>query len=1231
MQCVTNRMEQKISVSLCYTKKLKRIRIMKRRILLILLTVCVTVTAYAQPTGTRTIGGSLSGGIVKIGDTNYNIFRDNYNYNYFYAGDWLEYLIGTNILGEGAIIEECNAYSPVCPENVVFNGNEYPVKVIGRNAIKGDVEYYTIPSTVSILELHAFYYASKLRRLDIADSSLPLTCHGSGSDMFVTPYGAFSYDSKLSTAYIGRVLYFPKDTHFKHQSWNYAPFEGRNGETTIYILGPYVDEIYDYTFARSNMAHMVVRNTKVPKVSANSFYDNGKHSLYVMPGMKEKFERDEIWSKNFHIYESCSMHQPCGARNNKGGVTSVYADFTIDSGGLFGYDTYTMTVRGEGATEDYTNNKEKEFLIHSLSPWSDMENLLKKAVVEEGVILGSSFFYNTGIEELTIPNTFIMNCEYGHSTFEDVKNLKLVNINMVNWAFGLYPTTVPYIPAKKFRYFYKGEPIEGDYYLPDDVDKIGPYALANNKDITAIHLTNNVKEIDKSAFMGCSNLKAATINITNWEKPNVLYDVLGKVPYTYEVDSEDVKNICLVPDGTKTIGDHLLYGCKSLHALVIPASVHTIGDYAFANCTNLTNVAVSWEGSNIPVCNEKAFEGHAQGILLHVPNGAIGDYKAKGWDKVFQLTETGNYLYFSIDGAGLLGSATLSVCKSDQWKHIVEPKLEYAVNEGVWQNVEYGKEISVSKGDKVYFRAGSNGIGGSNEKFSYSDTDYIYFKASNDVSVGGELISLISSSLNDVKAIPDGAFISLFDGCPYLTDASSLLLPKLPFSIACYQNMFAGCSSLKHIKVPFDAWPNESQFAVNPLQDWVNGVADDGIFECGKTLPVNDNTFDNNHIPGGWTARHSGSGKLVAYLVDVATKGAKIYDGTDIVPDSLFSYEIRCVAKQEIPGLKLRFNAKCTDKEGKPATHVGNDFNVSITASLDDANYELQETRFTATADIEPKPITVKADPKIKEYGKADPELTWTATGLVQGDRLKGITAEREWGEEVGKYEIYLTDSEYANTDYALTLLSDSLTIRPAVVSMVPMAFWSYYGDPIDPDFLALSEMDLPQGVTWDPSVSISCNPGKDAGEYPLTITISGENAPDEIEYVIPVDAYYVLPRPIVITADSISKQVGADDPELTYTIANLIEGDEIKGIVLHREPGEAEGTYVISFDPIDEDLNPNYSIELKGAVLTISNTLGIRDIAAPSVEKPRKLLLNDKVIIRINGTDFDILGRKQR
>lgn len=111
-------------------------------------------------------------------------------------------------------------------------------------------------------------------------------------------------------------------------------------------------------------------------------------------------------------------------------------------------------------------------------------------------------------------------------------------------------------------------------------------------------------------------------------------------------------------------------------------------------------------------------------------------------------------------------------------------------------------------------------------------------------------------------------------------------------------------------------------------------------------------------------------------------------------------------------------------------------------------------------------------------------------------------------------------------------------------------------------------------------SGSIVREPGKDAGEYAITIgTLSHKNY--DITFINGI--YTIEKKAAIITPNNASKVFGENDKELTYKVYGLLGTDTLTG-GLTREPGEDVGEYDIAgaFE------NSNYDILVENAVFTI-------------------------------------------
>ena len=105
---------------------------------------------------------------------------------------------------------------------------------------------------------------------------------------------------------------------------------------------------------------------------------------------------------------------------------------------------------------------------------------------------------------------------------------------------------------------------------------------------------------------------------------------------------------------------------------------------------------------------------------------------------------------------------------------------------------------------------------------------------------------------------------------------------------------------------------------------------------------------------------------------------------------------------------------------------------------------------FSIEVNIARKPLTVTADAKRKTYGEADPKLTYSQDGLVDGDELTGSLA-RNAGETVGNYAI--TQGTLAATEnYNLAFNQALLVIEPRTVTVRAKDQTVQAGDPIKTD-----------------------------------------------------------------------------------------------------------------------------------------------------------------------------------
>ena len=140
-----------------------------------------------------------------------------------------------------------------------------------------------------------------------------------------------------------------------------------------------------------------------------------------------------------------------------------------------------------------------------------------------------------------------------------------------------------------------------------------------------------------------------------------------------------------------------------------------------------------------------------------------------------------------------------------------------------------------------------------------------------------------------------------------------------------------------------------------------------------------------------------------------------------IVPTNLAATYGQTLADVALPD-GWAWNDALTTSVGNAGT---NTFAATFTPD-DTETYAIVEQNLTVT--VSKKTLTIVAKAKVKTYGEADPELTYTATGLVGNDEISGALI-REEGNGVGTYDITV-GTLAASDNYAIAFTGAALTIN---------------------------------------------------------------------------------------------------------------------------------------------------------------------------------------------------------
>jgi hypothetical protein len=204
--------------------------------------------------------------------------------------------------------------------------------------------------------------------------------------------------------------------------------------------------------------------------------------------------------------------------------------------------------------------------------------------------------------------------------------------------------------------------------------------------------------------------------------------------------------------------------------------------------------------------------------------------------------------------------------------------------------------------------------------------------------------------------------------------------------------------------------------------------------------------------------------------------------------------------------------------------------------------------------------LTVTADPQSKTYGDADPALTYTVSGLVNGDTESGVitgSLDRNLGEDVGNYSIVQGTLD-AGLNYVINFQSNDLSIiardLSGLVTLVqPVSGLTYDGSPKDwtvsPSLgLSSSDFDFQYYGRVTTHYLMSSTAPTNAGDYTVLVTI---NNPNYTGGTVFEDFTILKATPANVTAPTASAiTLGQDlaQSSLTGGSAEGVDGNALSG-----------------------------------------------------------------------------------
>ena len=270
---------------------------------------------------------------------------------------------------------------------------------------------------------------------------------------------------------------------------------------------------------------------------------------------------------------------------------------------------------------------------------------------------------------------------------------------------------------------------------------------------------------------------------------------------------------------------------------------------------------------------------------------------------------------------------------------------------------------------------------------------------------------------------------------------------------------------------------------------------------------------------------------------------------------------------------------------GTTATAASPVGTYAITASgAVDGDYSITYANGTLT--VTQAPLTITANNATKVYGQANPALTGTISGLVNGDTdIATYTTTATASSGVGTYAI---TPSLSDSNYNITFNNGTLTVTQAT----PVITWANPADITYGTPLSSTQLDATANIPGTFTYTSASGTVLHAGQGQTLSVLFTPTDTTDYTSVQATATINVTPAPLTITANGATKVYGAALPPLTVSYSGFVNGDTSASLTTQPTLGTTAtaaspvGTYAITASgAVDGD----YSITYANGTLTVT------------------------------------------
>lgn len=236
---------------------------------------------------------------------------------------------------------------------------------------------------------------------------------------------------------------------------------------------------------------------------------------------------------------------------------------------------------------------------------------------------------------------------------------------------------------------------------------------------------------------------------------------------------------------------------------------------------------------------------------------------------------------------------------------------------------------------------------------------------------------------------------------------------------------------------------------------------------------------------------------------------------------------------------------------------------VSVTASQSGNTTYQAAKPVTQSFQVNKAVLTVSPHPPLQGqtqfsvgYGNNNPLPSdlYVITGFVNGETAAVIsgapTVTPVWGTNpnVGTYALNIGVGTLSAANYSFIAVSGTITVVPAVLTVKPNSTIGHYGAALPT--LTYTVAGLKYGQTAAgvfssaPQVSTTALQTSDAGQYPVSVNVSGVTAANYVLTAGSNATLTILPATLVVKPQGATMTAGSPLPTFTYVLSGLVNGD---------------------------------------------------------------------------------------